>query len=126
MAAGKGDNDGSGYVVLRSERRKDLRRQILVLKIRGIDDRGAFFGYAKSLGTGGMFIASVNPREVGEQFAITFSIPRVTGDVRCSCEVVWRREYDPKKVATEPGMGIKFLDMDNETKGLIEGWLARL
>lgn len=124
MAGGKKDSaEDSGYVVLRSERRKALRKQILVLKVRAMDERGVFFGYAKTIGTGGMFISSVNPRNVGEEFDITFSIPGQPEPVRAKCEVAWRREYDPK-VTREPGMGIKFVELDHDTKRKIEEWVA--
>lgn len=125
MASGSRNKDGPEYIVLRSERRKNLRKQILVLKVRGSDDKGSFFGYAKTLGAGGMFIASVNPRKVGEQFEITFTIPKINKEIRCACEVVWRREYDPK-VTREPGMGIRFVSLGEETKREITGWLSSI
>jgi uncharacterized protein (TIGR02266 family) len=121
MAGGK-DKKDNGYVVLRDNRRKHLRKQILVLKIKGSDSRGAFFGYAKTFGRGGMFIASVNPRKVGEEFEISFVIPEAGGEIKCRCEVVWQREYDPKH-SFEPGMGIRFIGLDDATEARIAEWL---
>ncbi len=121
MANGKTKKD-EGYVVLRDNRRRHLRKQILVLKVKGLDDKGSFFGYGKTIGRGGMFIASVNPRKVGEEFEISFNIPEAGGEIKCRCEVVWMREYDPKHTR-EPGMGIKFLDLPHETEERIAEWL---
>lgn len=110
------------YVVLRHDRRRDLRKQLLVLKVMGEDTKGAFFGYAKTISRGGMFIASVNPRKIGEEFYITFRLPFIERDIKCKCVVVWRREYEPHK--QDPGMGIKFLDLDEEVRDRIEDWVS--
>lgn len=117
--SGKGD-----YVVLRSDRRKNLRKQLLVLKVKGEGERGVFFGYAKTISRGGMFIASVNPREVGEEFKITFTPPGAHGEASCTCQVVWARGYDPT-LKSEPGMGVKFLDLDPEVRDRISDWVMK-
>lgn len=118
-----GKDKDSEFVVLRSDRRKQLRKQLLVLKIKGEDSKGVFFGYAKTISRGGMFIASVNPRKVGEEFAITFKLPFIDRDIKCRCAVVWMREYEPHK--QDPGMGIKFMDLDDETRDKIEEWVSK-
>lgn len=111
------------YVLLRSDRRKTLRKQLLVLKIRGSDDNGAFFGYAKVMGRSGMFISTVSPREVGEEFEISFKTPLTGKEVRCICVVAWMRGFDPK-FKEEPGMGIKFVDLDIESRDEIAEWVS--
>ncbi len=109
------------FVVLRSNRRKNLRKQLLVLKVKGTDERGSFFGYAKTLSRGGMYIASVNPRMVGEEFEITFRLD-TEPDIKCRCVVVWRREYRPGDL--EPGMGIKFVDLNEAARDRIDKWVS--
>lgn len=118
-----GKDKDSEFVVLRSDRRKELRKQLLVLKIKGEDVKGVFFGYAKTISRGGMFIASVNPRKVGEEFFITFKLPCMESDIKCRCAVVWMREYEPHK--QDPGMGIKFMDLADETRDKIEEWVSK-
>lgn len=122
MENGKGQDDDS-FVMLRSERRKHLRKQILVLQVKGADKKGVFFGYAKTLGCGGMFIASVNPRKVGTEFEITFKLDGDDRDFRCRCVVVWSREYEPH--GHEPGIGVKFLDLDDGDRKRIEDMIKR-
>ena len=122
MVDGKGLGEHE-YVVLRSDRRKNLRKQLLVLKIRGSDDKGAFFGYAKDIGRGGMFISTVSPRDVGEEFEISFKTPLKGREVRCICTVAWMRGFDPK-FKEEPGMGIRFLDLDIEARDEIAEWVS--
>ena len=110
------------YVVLRTDRRKDLRGHLLVLKVRGSSMDKSFFGYARTIGKDGMFIASINPKSVGEEFTIEFVPPTKDIPVKCSCQVRWRREYNPK-TSYEPGMGIRFLDLDDETREVIDVWV---
>ncbi|MFQ5479945.1 MAG: PilZ domain-containing protein [Thermodesulfobacteriota bacterium] len=118
MAGGDKDKE-IDYVALRANRRVNLRSQLLVLKIKGEDSCGVFFGYAKTIGRGGMFIASVNPREVGEQMEISFMLPGLSKETRCGCEVVWRRGLEPGFRA-EPGMGIRFTSIAPEVADGIE------
>ena len=123
MASGNGYDD-KDYVLLRGSRRKDLRSQLLVLKVKGEDNRGVFFGYAKTIGRGGMFISSVNPRDVGKEIEIIFTPPGYGGQVRCRCEVVWRRGFDPG-FKQEPGMGIRFLDINPDVADSIDTWVRK-
>ena len=118
------DRNDENFVALRSERRKHLRRQLIVLQVKGTDKKGVFFGYAKTIGSGGMFIASVNPRQVGEEFEITFRPDGDDKDIRCRCVVVWRREYEPHK--QEPGIGIRFLSLNDEDRMRIEELIKRI
>lgn len=123
MANGKKQDPEDQYVLLRSDRRKNLRKQLLVLKIRGEDDRGVFFGYAKTVSRGGMFISSVNPRKMAEEFDISFRLDDANGrEIKCRAVVVWVRQYD-SLIKQEPGMGIKFLDLDDATKDEIDEWI---
>ncbi|MBI5888364.1 MAG: PilZ domain-containing protein [Deltaproteobacteria bacterium] len=121
MADGKNKDD---YTVLRSDKRAHLRKQILVIKVRGEDDKGVFFGYGKDISRGGMFITTVNPRKSGEEFDIAFKLAGEGIEVKCRCRVQWLREYDPK-VKYEPGMGIQFLNIDNEAADKIEEWAKK-
>jgi uncharacterized protein (TIGR02266 family) len=122
MANGKKEPEDQ-YVLLRSDRRKNLRKQLLVLKVRGEDTRGVFFGYAKTISRGGMFISSVNPKKMSEEFEINFKLDDKGREIKCRVAVVWVREYDTL-VKQEPGMGIKFIDLDEATKDEIDAWIA--
>lgn len=123
MENGKKENE-EGFVLLRKNRRKNLRKQLLVLKVRGEDDKGVFFGYAKTISRDGMFIASVNPKKLGEEFRISFALPDSDIKVSAVATVIWCREYDPT-LKTEPGMGIKFLDLNEEIKARIDEWVKK-
>ncbi|MBI3754402.1 MAG: PilZ domain-containing protein [Deltaproteobacteria bacterium] len=123
--------DKQGYVLLRPDRRKNLRNQLLVLNVKMESNSlsaksqadKSFFGYAKVIGRGGMFIASVNPRQVGEEFTIEFSLPDKTL-ARCRARVVWRREFSQKS-KYEPGMGVKFMDLSDDIRNKIDEWVKK-
>lgn len=116
-------DDAPDYVILRSDRRKNLRNPILVLNVKLESRNKTFFGYAKVIGRGGMFIASVNPRQIGEEFIIEFSLPDKTL-IRCKCCVTWRREFVPRS-PYEPGMGIKFMDLPEEIIDKVDSLVKR-
>lgn len=123
MVDGKGNKTG-GYVALRRNRRKFLRRQLLVLKVKGEDKKGVFFGYGKTISRDGMFITTVNPHKKGSEFEVAFKLPGVVKEVRCHCQVAWVREFNPKS-GLEPGMGITFVDLDEDSRDKIDEWIKK-
>ncbi len=107
-----------------ADRRMNLRKPLLVLRVRLDDGRKAFFGYAKNISKSGMFIASINPRSVGEQFDVEIALPAPLGlTFSCRCEVVWKRNYC-KTSDLDPGMGLHFLDIAPQTAAAIDTWIA--
>lgn len=105
------------------ERRKSLRVPLIVQRFRVQDDRKTFFGYATNISSGGLFIGTTNPKEVGSRFLLDVPFPEPIGrTVRCNCEVVWCRTW-AKGSTLEPGMGIRFLDLPAEEKELIDRWI---
>ncbi|TAN60732.1 hypothetical protein EPN18_08030 [bacterium] len=123
MAGGKNDSDGN-YVLLRSNRRKTLRKHLLVLKVKGVDEKGVFFGYGKTLGRDGMFITTVNPKKAGEEFDICFKLATEDIEVKSRCRVVWARGFDPS-LKKEPGMGIQFVDLMSEVRDKIDEFIKK-
>ncbi len=102
--------------------RKNLQEPIIVFKIKDENEKEYFFGYAKNISKSGLFIASVNPRNPGERFHISFSIPGTDIKAECLCEVVWNRKFDANEKLT-PGYGIKFIDLPEETAQAIDIWV---
>ena len=109
---------------MRPNRRKDLRKHLLVLRVSEKSSK-TFFGYAKNLSKGGMFISSTSPRRVGKEYEISFKFPGDGSDTSCRCKVVWKREYNEKS-SIEPGMGIMFLNLDEKTANTIDLWAEKV
>jgi len=105
-----------------SNKRAHLRLPILVTQVKMGEGKRFFFGYAKNISRAGIFIQTVSPKDVGNEFNIEFMLPKTETTVKCRCKVIWSRVY--KKASThEPGMGLAFLDLDPETAEKVEQWV---
>lgn len=109
----------------KADKRKSLRTHLLVLKVQGKYSNKSFFGYAKNISQSGLFISSFTPKEAGERFPLEFTLPDTDIMIRCTAEVIWSRRFDPK-MNYEPGMGLKFLDLSEEKKKLIDDWVKKV
>ncbi len=110
---------------IQGDARKNLRAPLIIQKVHLNNDRTAFFGYMKNISRSGIFIATTNAIEPGEQINLEFQLPApLKGSVRCRCEVVWKRPIG-SHLPFEPGMGMKFLDMPEETSNQIEEWVRK-
>ncbi len=112
------------YQAEQKNKRRTTRAPLIVEKIPCEDGRKTFFGYAKDLSRGGMFIATVKPREPGEEFTIELTLPRPSDfTLRCRCQVVWKRHFE-RNGRYEPGMGLRFLDLPQEDGERIDVWVT--
>jgi hypothetical protein len=107
-----------------ADQRKKLRIALLIKKIRLNDDKRVFFGYASNISCSGFFISSINPAPVGSRFNVEIPLPEPLNlTICCECETVWRRPY-AKGSPLEPGMGLRFIDLEEEIKQTIDSWIA--
>lgn len=106
-----------------AHQRKSLRAPLIVLRVKLDDGRKSFFGYAKNISRSGLFIATVNPRDPGEQFQVELTLPApISHNVQCTCEVVWKRLYS-KGSPYEPGMGLRFLELPDAMADALDSWV---
>ncbi len=106
--------------------RTSLRAPLIIRKIPIKDERTVFFGYTKNISRSGMFIATTNPIEPGEQINLEIPLPnRHNNEVRCCCEIVWKRPFG-KHLPFEPGMGMKFLDLPDDIADELDQWIKEL
>jgi uncharacterized protein (TIGR02266 family) len=119
------DNQPASAAIQKNQRR-NLRVPLIVEKIPCDDGRKTFFGYARNISRGGLFIATVSPREPGDQFDLQVTLPASAGfTLRCRCEVVWKRRFEQGQ-KHEPGMGLRFLDLPVESADALALWLRQL
>ncbi|WP_225073436.1 PilZ domain-containing protein [Desulfuromonas sp. CSMB_57] len=97
-----------------------------LLVLRENEERGArpFFGYARNISCGGLFIATANPRTPGERFTLLVPIPPLGEAISCQCEVVWGRNFS-RKSTLEPGMGLRFVDLPETVAETLDRWVRR-
>lgn len=107
----------------KADLRTNLRAPLIIQKIHIDGDRPAFFGYSKNISRSGMFIATTNPIQAGQQINLEFQLPPpLKGTVRCCCEVVWKRPHGTH-LPFEPGMGVKFIDLPIEISDQLDSWI---
>lgn len=112
------------YSMEQKNKRCSTRAALIVEKLPCEDGQKTFFGYANNISRGGLFISTVNPREPGEEFIIEFTLTGKTRHTfRCRCTVVWKRHF-LKKSPAEPGMGLKFLDLNADDGDKLEAWVT--
>lgn len=117
------DSAGQEYGSVQEFQRTSLRSPLLVLKVRYDDGRKTFFGYAKNISRGGVFIATVNPRDPGSRFHVEIPLPApLCTTLQCFCEVIWKRDYRPDS-PYEPGMGLRFIDLPEELAERLNRWI---
>ena len=118
-------SDSPEYAEEQKNKRHTTRSPLIVEKIPCGDGQKTLFGYAKNLSRGGLFIATVKPREPGEEFMIELTLPtKPQFTFRCRCEVVWKRHFQ-RKSSLEPGMGLRFLDITDSDGSRVDEWVKQ-
>lgn len=116
--------DTPEYAAEQINKRRAARAPLIIEKIPCEDGQKTFFGYAKNVSRGGLFISTVRPRELGDKFLIEWTLPtKARQTIRCQCEVVWKQHFQ-RKGANEPGMGLRFLDLSDADGDKIDKWVA--
>jgi len=70
----------------------------------------SFGASVKNIGTGGMFIATERPCQIGTQLALKLTLPAHPRPIAVGAEVRWTREGEPSE--TQPsGMGLRFVNL---------------
>jgi len=105
-------------------KRRSLRAPIIVTRVKVDQDGKVFFGYAKNISKAGIFIQTINPKNVGETFNVEFILPEVDALFSCTVEVIWKRDF-PQSEKYEPGMGLKFIDLSPEQAAIIDEWISK-
>jgi uncharacterized protein (TIGR02266 family) len=116
--------DKPEYAAKQKNMRRATRAPLIVEKVPCGDGQKTFFGYAKNVSRGGLFISTVKPREPGEEFDLEVSLPtKPRYLIRCRCEVVWKQHFH-RKDPNEPGMGLRFLDLNDADGDKIDAWVT--
>lgn len=118
--------DRPEFTEVQKNQRRTTRAPIIVEKIPCGDGVKTLFGYAKNISRGGLFIATVKPREPGQIFTIELALPTSPRHTfSCRCEVVWKRHFQ-RKENLQPGMGLRFIDLAVADGDKIDEWVAAL
>ena len=104
--------------------RMALKPPLAVQQLSTSKSNPTFFGYAINLTREGIFVPTMNPKPVGFRVHVKFTLPKINLSVEGEIEVVWRREFDPKRTDQPVGMGLRFVNLGEEKKSAIDRFIA--
>ena len=106
-----------------SGHRREHSRFSVDLDVTVGSDHNFYAGFAENLSAGGVFIATHKLKPVGSKIELRINLPdSVT--VQALGEVRWIRVFNEHS-DTPPGMGVRFLEIDETCVAAISGFLAR-
>jgi Tfp pilus assembly protein PilZ len=85
-----------------------------------VDFEEESWGFTKNLNTGGAFIQTHHPMELGDEFLLKVHMPDGGERIEVACKVIWTNKYGKESKGLHRGMGIKFLNPQPEVQRRIE------
>ena len=108
---------------IRTERRADRLQHELLVAYRTVD--GFITDWAVNISRGGIFINTRKPLAVGSLVRLIVSLPDTAFPFDLSGRVARVNEFDNPSNQV-PGMGIEFVDVDEDKRERIERFVDRL
>lgn len=104
-------------------RRADRLQHELLVAYRTVD--GFITDWAVNISRGGIFINTRNPLAIGTTVRLIISLPDAAFPFDLTGRVIRVSEFDNPSNQV-PGMGIEFVDVDEEKRSRIERFVERL
>lgn len=105
--------------------RRDSVRVDVHLSVQVVEARATIhMTVASDLSEGGMFIHELLPFEIGTSLMIDLQLPGLQRAVRCTAEVVHKRDHFLEGMPNRPiGNGLKFDELSEDDRALIAGYI---
>src|SRR6187397_319293 len=108
-----------------ADTRKDKRAPIsLKVRFKSATVDEFIEQYSLDISKGGIFIKSKTPMSIGTLLKFEFRLKDESRLIHGVGRVVWKRD-DGDPAAKPPGMGIKFIKMDPESRALVESMVGK-
>lgn len=105
----------------RQHKRLDLRAEIT---LHG--ETNFFQGFSENISEGGIFVITHHTEPIGSTVELDILLPGQRREpVTIKGEVCWVRDYDPSNSSIDPGMGLRFLNLNPGDKERIEAFLEQ-
>lgn len=104
--------------------RREHARYSVDLDVSLGSDHNFYAGFAENLSSGGVFVATHLLKPVGEEIQFSIHLPDTDGAVAGIGQVCWIREYNERS-DLPPGMGIRFLKLQQGAEDLIRHFLNK-
>lgn len=105
--------------------KRDEDRHKLIVGVTLASDSHVYRGLSGDISEGGLFVATPELLAVGTPVDLQFSLPGVEEPVSLTGEVRWHRETLDAEHGVVPGVGVRFLYLNDEERELIESFLER-
>ena len=102
------------------QQERGCKRFPLKVEVGYASEHNFYTGFLENLSSGGLFVATHNPAEIGDVVEVTFSVPALRRNCTAMCLVQWTRDYNPELPDMIPGMGLKFVKLDADARGAVE------
>ncbi|HUB06738.1 MAG TPA: PilZ domain-containing protein [Myxococcales bacterium] len=103
----------------RTERRAEARVPV-DLWVESEEGEATYFQRAGNLSAGGAYFTQTMPHPVGTKVRLRFSLPDGPEEIQCAGQIV-------SAIAEgDPGMGVKFIDLDPKIQARIRALAAQL
>ena len=103
----------------RTERRTESRLPVN-LWVEAEEGEALYFQRAGNLSAGGAYFTQTVPHPIGTRVRLRFSLPDAPGEIECHGEIV------SALASSDPGMGVKFLDLPEPIQERIRLLAAKL
>jgi uncharacterized protein (TIGR02266 family) len=94
--------------------RREHPRALLDVEVTFQSHHTFYRGASRNISEGGVFVATYDPLPKGQITALRFTLPDGGPPVEMLGEVRWIREYNPTIKGIPPGMGLRFVDPDED------------
>ena len=101
------------------DQRKDERLEGMMR----VEVGGEFLGFGDDLSSGGLFIRTPNPLDLGEQFLLKIHLNDGREPLELPCKVVWTNKYGKESKNLRRGMGVKFQSVSPEDQKRLDDYI---
>ncbi|CAN5371552.1 hypothetical protein BH11MYX1_BH11MYX1_57190 [soil metagenome] len=112
--AGKG---GSAEVPVADSDRRIAPRVLVDFEVDYASEDNYLFAYITDISETGIFVRTTSPEPAGTELNLRFRLDDASPQIQVEGEVIWVNPYRPGNMNNlHPGMGIKFVAIDDELK----------
>lgn len=106
------------------ERRESARRPVRV-GVTLTSDSNLYVGFTDNISEGGLFVATQELLDIGEQVRLEFELPGSDETIEVDGEVRWHRRVSDIKDGIYPGYGVQFIDLADSDKQRLQKFLKQ-
>ena len=103
---------------LRTHQRVTLEAEVTI-----DSDHNFYYGLSENISEGGLFVSTFQPAPLGAELEITFTLPGGKEPMRVRGRVQWVREYSERNNEVPPGVGLQFVDVDEDILGAVRQFI---